>query len=842
MTIQTSQKENWERQLETKIKSLLQRGVTSFEEVLPLCDGAQPKDVYPLLEKLQGSSIDVSSVSLDYKTKFFFKLPAANPRLFQWWYTLESQESMANRLLDIHGAHDIACLGTPTLAATIASYSKNVTLLDIDEDVISLFNSVFSNGSKAEVHDVNHKLSEPYEKKYDCIAIDPPWYPSEFKKFISRAIELSNDGAVIYCSIPQKLTRPGIEEDRAELISSLQDCGHKILYIEPNVMKYIVPYFEEEALKNSGIDTNNQPWRSSDLLVIKVSGSKKLPFESEEKKEIKSFSRPKNSSVFRIFLEKNDINSCFPIKVVDDFSGSISQRDSIDQVNLWTSDKKGFQVDDTEFFNDALQLWSTGHNINETIKIISDRNSFEKTEKQIEQIINTLEELTGLWEKNSTTNVRRTSEEIKNKNDALSSKWAAKSSDREHGNKSDGFRIEFQRDRDRIIWSNGFRKLADKTQLFPLEEDEHLRQRLAHSIEVMQLASTIGAAFGLDKDLIEAGALAHDIGHTPFGHAGEYAIDQMFRILGFKGGFNHYEHGVDVVRFLEGSYQYSVVESHNGLNLTPEVCDCILKHTYCHKGEGPSQENIWKYTKHQNYLKCGGHSHLEGQAVRAADKISYLLSDIEDGIKLGAIQLHDLLGCRLFHRSPIDFRMKSGDSLYSKFIEQRGSIIKLLMEDIILESTKRISKLSSRDDVFKVDDYCIFHSGQINNDMSEIWDKIQVAKLHLDPRVLSANMKASKMVSELLLMFTLFPEHINTQFKVEHERLNATEYMKYYRDQHKTIEIVPKLLRFLPLDMMIGFDLKKTKYIDVYDLILAKDYVASLTDKKLNKVYHELLS
>ncbi|HDZ9682767.1 TPA: bis-aminopropyl spermidine synthase family protein, partial [Vibrio cholerae] len=274
MTIQTSQKENWERQLESKIKSLLQRGVTSFEEVLPLCDGAQPKDVYPLLEKLQGSNIDVLSVSLDYKNKFFFKLPAANPRLFQWWYTLESQESMASRLLDIHGTHDIACLGTPTLAATIASYSKNVTLLDIDEDIVSLFNCVFSNGSKAEVHDVNHELSEPYEKKYDCIAIDPPWYPSEFKKFISRAIELSNDGAVIYCSIPQKLTRPGIEEDRAELISSLQNCGHSILYIEPNVMKYIVPYFEEEALKNSGIDTNNQPWRSSDLLVIKVNGSK----------------------------------------------------------------------------------------------------------------------------------------------------------------------------------------------------------------------------------------------------------------------------------------------------------------------------------------------------------------------------------------------------------------------------------------------------------------------------------------------------------------------------------------------------------------------------------------
>ncbi|MCL2913018.1 dNTP triphosphohydrolase [Shewanella corallii] len=841
MTIQTAEVEKWEKKLENKIISLLQRGIDTFEEVLPLCDGAQPKDVYKTFNNLIKNDVSISPISPEYKTKFFFKLPAANPLFFQWWYTLESQETMACRILDIHQTHEIACLGTPTLAATIAAYSKNVTLFDIDKDIVSLFNSVFNNGSKAQVHDVNEEISNYEKKKFDCIAIDPPWYPSEFKKFISRAIELAKDGALIYCSIPQSLTRPGIEEEREELISSLQDCGHKISYIEPNVMKYIVPYFEEEALKNSGVNASNQPWRSSDLLVINVRNSKTLNFENRKPKEIRSYSRKNNNSVFRIFLEMSDIKSDFMIYEIDKFSSSISQRDCTVKVNLWTSDKKGFQVGDTNLFNNILKLWSEGKNIDETIDIIRKENNFIKTEEEIKRIVTKLEELTEIWDLSSESEIRRTSEEIKLKNDALSSEWASESSDREHGSKSDGFRIEFQRDRDRIIWSNGFRKLADKTQLFPLEEDEHLRQRLAHSIEVMQLASTIGAAFGLDKDLIEAGSLAHDIGHTPFGHAGEHAIDRMFKMLGFKGGFNHYEHGVDVVRFLEGSYQFSVVESHNGLNLTPEVCDCILKHTYCHKGEGPSQENIWKYTKHRNYLKCGGYSHLEGQAVRAADKISYLLSDIEDGIKLGAIQLHDLLGCRLFHRSPIDFRMRNGDNLYSKFLEQRGSIIKLLMEDIILESTKRISKLKSKYDVFKSDDYCIFHSGQIDNDMGEVWNKIQVAKLHLDPRVLSANMKASKMVSELLLMLTLFPEHINEQFKIEHERLNTTEYMKYYRDQHKTITIPPEFLKFLPLDMMIGFKINSTKDIDVYHLVLAKDYVASLTDKKLNKIYYQLL-
>lgn len=839
MTTQSHQEQAWETNLTLKIKNLLKRGLKNFDDILPLCDGAQPKDIFRIFSELKDTDFRGSTTSLDYKSKFFFKLPAANPKFFQWWYTLESQELMTTRLLDNHNDHDIACLGTPTLAATISSHNKKVTLLDIDEDVVSLFNDVFTGVSNAEVYDVNNANIGLHEKKYDCITIDPPWYPSEFKKFISRAIKLSRDGATIYCSIPQHLTRPGIGEERAELISSLQKCGHSILYIEPNVMKYIVPYFEEEALKNSGIETKNLPWRSSDLLVIKVNGTKTLSFESGTINKVRSFSRAGNSNIFRVFLEEIDIESSLPIRKIDNFSKSISNRDGVEKVNLWTSGKQGFQVNDVAFFNEVIKSWSDGNNIEETARIIGETKKCNV--KSIKQIIEQLEEYTGFWEMTPESPVRRTSEEIKNINDALSSEWAAKASEREHGSRSDGFRIEFQRDRDRIIWSNGFRKLADKTQLFPLEEDEHLRQRLAHSIEVMQLASTIGAAFGLDKDLIEAGSLAHDIGHTPFGHAGEHAIDQMFRKLGFKGGFNHYEHGVDVVRYLEGSYQYGIGDSHNGLNLTSEVCDCILKHTYCHNGDGPSQENLWKHTKHQKYLKCGGYSHLEGQAVRAADKISYLLSDIEDGIKLGAIQIHDLLGCRLFHRAPIDFRMRSGENIYSKFIEQRGSIIKLLMEDIILESTKRISKLKSKADVFKAGDYCIFHSEQINSDMGEIWDKIQVSKLHLDPRVLSANMKASKMVSELLLLFTLFPEHINTQFRIEHERLNSTEYMNYYRNQHKTIEIPYNILRFLPLDMMIGFNQGNTKYIDVYNLILSKDYVASLTDKKLKRVYQELL-
>ncbi|WP_313018299.1 class I SAM-dependent methyltransferase [Atlantibacter hermannii] len=355
MTTRTHQEQVWETSLRIKIKNLLKRGFKKFDEILPQCDGAQPKDAFRIFNELKDTNFGTSANSLDYKSKFFFKLPAANPKFFQWWYTLESQELMTTRILDIHNDHDIACIGTPTLAATISSYNKEVTLLDIDEDVVSLFNKVFKGISNAEVHDVNVGNIGLHGKKYDCITIDPPWYPSEFKKFISRAIQLSKDGATIYCSIPQNLTRPGIGEERAELISSLQKCGHDILYIEPGVMKYIVPYFEEEALKNSGIETKNQPWRSSDLLVIKVNGTKTLSFESEVINKVRSFSRVGNNHVFRVFIEENNVESRFPIRRVDGFSKSISNRDNVEKVNLWTSEKQGFQVDDIVFFNEVIQ-------------------------------------------------------------------------------------------------------------------------------------------------------------------------------------------------------------------------------------------------------------------------------------------------------------------------------------------------------------------------------------------------------------------------------------------------------------------------------------------------------
>ncbi|WP_425670834.1 dGTP triphosphohydrolase [Vibrio owensii] len=829
----------WENQLKRKIRNLYyNHQIQKLDDLLPLCEGAQPKDLTRLLEEIESEGFQGGQVSLDYKNKFFFNLPAANPQYYQWWYTLSSQETLVQKVIDETDARNTLCIGTPTIAATMKSYQRDVTLLDVDIDLINLFNLSFNCDSGC-CYDVHDELDEKYKGQFDCVIIDPPWYKEYFTLFLKRAILASKDGGVIYCSIPQRLTRENIEEERNEIISELTNLGHDFLYIENSTVKYIVPDFESKVFNNSKLNLTNQPWRHSDLIVIRVNNKRTPSVSIEKPKKTLAFSRDKMATLFRVFLNEEDIITGVGLNEVTEFSKSISRRDRIGKVNLWTSDKLGYQVEDYKTAKLILSYWKDGGDKDTTVKgLVDEGHDFNVAQN----LVNVFDQKLFLWEKHSDGPVRRTEEEIKLKNSQANSQWAQKPSHREFGSKSDGFRIEFQRDRDRVIWSSGFRKLADKTQLFPLNEDENLRQRLAHSIEVMQLATTISSSFGLDKDLVEAGALAHDIGHTPFGHAGENAIDRLFTSLGFECGFNHYEHGVDVVRYLEGSYQQNIFESHPGLNLTPDVCDCILKHTYCHSGSKGSHKDVWDKSKHQKFIGCGGFSHLEGQAVRAADKISYLLSDIEDGIRLDIITYQDLMSCKLFHRAPIDFRMTPYDSLYGKFIQQRGAIIKLLMEDIILESSKRISRLNSIKDVRTAGDYCIFHGPEIQADMNEIWDKIQSNKLHRDSRVLSANMNASKIVSELLILYVLYPEHIDDKFRIEHERLRDSNYIKFYKSKKEKFDLPENFVSFLPLNMMIGFNYKNLKNIDTYDLILAKDYIASLSDNKIKRIHKELLN
>lgn len=171
-------------------------------------------------------------------------------------------------------------------------------------------------------------------------------------------------------------------------------------------------------------------------------------------------------------------------------------------------------------------------------------------------------------------------------------------------------RTEFQRDRDRILHSKSFRRLKHKTQVFISPEKDHFRTRLTHTLEVSQIARTIARALELNEDLIEAIALGHDLGHTPFGHSGEAVLNKLH-----TNGFKHYEQSLRIVDLLESGSS----ETRKGLNLTYEVRDGILNHS----GENTA-------------------STLEGKIIKYADRIAYINHDIDDAIRAGIISKEDL--------------------------------------------------------------------------------------------------------------------------------------------------------------------------------------------------------
>ncbi len=177
------------------------------------------------------------------------------------------------------------------------------------------------------------------------------------------------------------------------------------------------------------------------------------------------------------------------------------------------------------------------------------------------------------------------------------------------------FRTAFQRDRDRIIHSKAFRRLAYKTQVFLNPAGDHYRTRLTHTLEVGQIARTLAQAFKLNEDLTEAIAMGHDLGHTPFGHSGERVLNKLR-----PGGFKHQNQSLRVVDFLEKDGQ--------GLNLSLEVRDGIVKHS---KGKGP----IFAPDGH-------GPATLEGQLVRVSDIIAYLAHDLDDALRSGLLTRDDV--------------------------------------------------------------------------------------------------------------------------------------------------------------------------------------------------------
>ena len=242
--------------------------------------------------------------------------------------------------------------------------------------------------------------------------------------------------------------------------------------------------------------------------------------------------------------------------------------------------------------------------------------------------------------------------------------------------KKTSLRSDFQRDRDRIIHSTAFRRLKHKTQVFVNTTGDHFRTRITHSLEVAQIARTLCKFFNLNEDLCETLSLAHDLGHTPFGHAGEDALNECMRKF---GGFDHNIQTIRIALFLENRYY-----EFKGLNLTLETIDGLLKHN------GPIKK-LKKYNSiiGKNYfttkINFSSYPSLEAQIASISDDIAYNSHDLEDGLKSNLFKLKDLEKIPILKN--IIFRHTKRKNKYSMDL-----IIRQIIREIINEMVKDVVK------------------------------------------------------------------------------------------------------------------------------------------------------
>jgi dGTPase len=276
--------------------------------------------------------------------------------------------------------------------------------------------------------------------------------------------------------------------------------------------------------------------------------------------------------------------------------------------------------------------------------------------------------------------IRITSEECENH-------WlderAAKSSrtqGRVRAEDRDTIRTEWQRDRDRIIHTKAFRRLKHKTQVFVSPGRDHYRTRLTHTLEVTQIARTVARALRLNEDLVEAIGMGHDLGHAPFGHVGEYALDAAYRKYDPGARFRHYEQSLRIVDELENNGK--------GLNLTWEVRDGILHHS-----KGKSDLNVGQSL--DAWLAQGKPSPLEGQIIRICDRVAYVNHDIDDAIRAGLISQEEL---------PRHCLEVLGQRHAARITTMVQAIIAASSE--VLPSGKRVTneRIAMRDDVMQATD------------------------------------------------------------------------------------------------------------------------------------------
>ena len=339
-----------------------------------------------------------------------------------------------------------------------------------------------------------------------------------------------------------------------------------------------------------------------------------------------------------------------------------------------------------------------------------------------------------------------TRKEIEKEEEKTLAPYASKSINtkgRVYKEKEHDYRSAYQRDKDRIIYSSAFRRLEYKTQVFVNHEGDYYRTRLTHTLEVVQIAKTIARALRLNQELVEAISLAHDLGHTPFGHSGEDTLSELMRE---HGGFDHNVHGLRVVDFLEKIYP-----DFPGLNLTYEVREGIIRHSTAFDDSNDLPE-------FDHY----GAPTLETQVVDAADEIAYDTHDLDDGLASGLLKEKSLTNAGFWKEAcKITKSRYPGITEKIKRPQAIRTLIDLQVTDLIKNSEKTIKemKIKSLKDVRRSTGKIIDFSKTMKNTRKPLRDFL-MKNLYQHYRVIRMSQKASRIMHELFRVYTENPEQL----------------------------------------------------------------------------------
>lgn len=329
---------------------------------------------------------------------------------------------------------------------------------------------------------------------------------------------------------------------------------------------------------------------------------------------------------------------------------------------------------------------------------------------------------------------------------------AEDSAGRRHPEAAHPYRNVFQRDRDRIIHARAFRRLESKTQVFTRRHSDHFRNRLTHTIEVAQIARTIAAQLGLNPDLVEALALAHDIGHPPFGHAGEKALDAAMREHGLA--FDHNLHALRIVEDFELRYA-----EFRGLNLTFEVREGIIKHSHDYLPD--------EHPDLSEYL-LDLRPPLEAQLIDLADEIAYNTADLDDGYEARILSVPEI--CRGV--AAFDRLYQQAERQYTavaeklKFNEALKGFFNLLVSDLIATTRARLNEaaIGTLDDVRRHAARLVSFGPEVERERAGCKQFLH-ENLYFSPDLLPEKKRAERVVRQLFAHWMAHPEYLPASYR-----------------------------------------------------------------------------